>query len=59
MPILLIDDLNDRLDLFRLKNFIAYLSNFQDAQIIITDTREETLSEIFSSLKLQNKLIRL
>lgn len=59
MPILLIDDLNDRLDLFRLKNFIAYLSNFQDAQIIITDTRAETLSEIFSSLKLQNKLIRL
>lgn len=58
-PVLLIDDMNDRLDLDRLRNFIHFLSKIKDAQIIISDTRASTLNSIFEELNLHNNCIQL
>ena len=49
LPILLLDDIFDKLDQIRVKNLLELLLNFEFGQIFITDTDENRLSSILNT----------
>lgn len=53
-PILLLDDIFDRLDAGRVKHLLQLLTEGDFGQIFLTDTHEERVKEILESLKLKS-----
>ncbi len=54
-PILLLDDVFDKIDVYRAQGLIEWLSNSCIHQIIITDTERERSGLIFDRMKLEYK----
>jgi DNA replication and repair protein RecF len=50
-PLLLLDDIFDKLDDFRMNRLMELVSHDSFGQIFITDTRGDRVSEIFSSIR--------
>ncbi len=59
LPILLLDDLFDKLDNVRVKNLLALINNDSFGQVFISDKDDAHLLEIFSSLNLKFEHIKL
>ncbi len=57
-PILLLDDIFDKLDMGRVENFIKLVSEDSFGQIFITDTNKSRLNEILEKLHSGYKLFR-
>ncbi len=55
-PILLLDDIFDKLDETRVQNFIQLIVNESLGQIFITDTHEERITEIAQSIGIETKI---
>jgi DNA replication and repair protein RecF len=53
-PILLLDDIFDRLDAGRVKHLLQLLTEGDFGQIFLTDTHEERVKEILESLRLKS-----
>ena len=58
-PILLLDDVFEKLDERRMHNLLHKVCNEETAQIFITDTHKERLQQAFDSLKVKYQLINL
>jgi DNA replication and repair protein RecF len=58
-PILLLDDVFEKLDESRMRNLLEYVCVKSDAQVFITDTHEERLQESFLKLGKDFELIGL
>ena len=57
-PLLLLDDVFEKLDADRMHNLLAYVCK-QGGQIFITDTHEERISKAFKELKMDIQMINL
>jgi len=57
-PILLLDDIFDKLDINRITRLMELVSNEQFGQIFITDTNENHIQQIFDSIKVPLKIFR-
>jgi DNA replication and repair protein RecF len=57
-PILLLDDIFDKLDINRITRLMELVSNEQFGQIFITDTNEIHIQQIFDSIKVPLKIFR-
>ena len=55
-PILLLDDVFDKLDDLRVKQLISLVSENNFGQVFITDTSEERLRQIFETLPIDHKI---
>ncbi len=55
-PILLLDDIFDKLDDFRVKRLMELVSRHTFGQIFITDTHPERLKKIFEDISVNIKL---
>jgi DNA replication and repair protein RecF len=55
-PILLLDDLFDKLDTERVTKIVELISNDDFGQIFITDTNREHLNEILSKTQIESKI---
>lgn len=55
-PLLLLDDISDKLDEVRLKRLMELVSTNKFGQIFITDTGEERLLNLFSEIKVETKM---
>ncbi len=55
-PILLLDDIFDKLDDLRVKQLISLVSKNSFGQVFITDTSEERLRAIFEALPIDHKI---
>ncbi len=55
-PILLLDDIFDKLDEQRVKNLLQLILNQSFGQVFITDTHEERIKEIFEASSLDFKI---
>ncbi|MFP4555598.1 MAG: DNA replication/repair protein RecF [Bacteroidales bacterium] len=53
-PILLLDDIFDKLDMIRVKQFIKLIANEKFGQIFITDTNAERVSSIMTSSNIEH-----
>jgi DNA replication and repair protein RecF len=58
-PILLLDDIFDKFDADRVEQFIRLVGNHRFGQIFITDTHQDRLQQILSSLDTEHKLFRI
>jgi DNA replication and repair protein RecF len=54
-PVLLLDDIFDKLDTSRVKKLMELVSNHYFGQIIITDTEEDRLRHLFGNLDIERK----
>ena len=58
-PILLLDDIFDKLDKYRVQKLAQRISTDTFGQVFITDTREERLREMIETLGVEWKILRL
>lgn len=58
-PILLLDDIFDKLDEKRVKSLLSYAKNGSFGQVFITDTNEKRTKNILSSSKIQSNIFNL
>jgi len=58
-PLLLLDDVFEKLDDTRMKNLLNWVCNENEGQVFITDTHKERLEEAFSALNTTNQIIEL
>lgn len=58
-PVLLLDDIFDKLDELRVSKIIRLVSENNFGQVFITDTQEEKIREIFDSVSIEHKIFRL
>lgn len=58
-PILLLDDVFDKFDADRVEQIIRLVGNHRFGQIFITDTHQDRLQKILSSLDAEHKLFRI
>jgi DNA replication and repair protein RecF len=58
-PILLLDDIFDRLDENRVSNLLDIIAKGPFGQVFITDTSEENIREIFNRINITGQLFRL
>ena len=58
-PLLLLDDIFDKLDFGRVSNIINFVSSKDFGQIFITDTNEEHLNHIFEMVNCDFKLFKM
>jgi DNA replication and repair protein RecF len=58
-PILLLDDVFDKFDADRVEQIIRLVGNHRFGQIFITDTHQDRLQHILSSLDAEHKLFRI
>ncbi|HEY0298819.1 MAG TPA: DNA replication and repair protein RecF [Arachidicoccus sp.] len=58
-PILLLDDVFEKLDENRMLNLLSKVCNDTDAQIFITDTHKQRLDDAFGELQLDYQMIEL
>lgn len=57
-PVLLLDDIFDKLDQTRVKKLLDLVSNHYFGQVLVTDTEEERIRSIFSSGEIESTLFR-
>jgi DNA replication and repair protein RecF len=57
-PVLLLDDIFDKLDALRVAKLLELVSNNYFGQVVVTDTDEERLARILNELPIQKKLYR-
>ncbi len=57
-PVLLLDDIFDKLDSLRVAKLLELVSNNYFGQVVVTDTDEERLSVILKDLPIQKKMFR-
>ena len=58
-PILLLDDIFDKLDHFRVEKLIKLVSDNNFGQVFITDTQDERISRIFNTVKIDHRIFRI
>jgi DNA replication and repair protein RecF len=58
-PVILLDDIFDKLDSTRVKHLIEIVSNSYFGQVIITDTDEGRLNDLFISNDIERKFFRI
>ena len=58
-PVLLLDDIFDKLDELRVSKIIELVSENNFGQVFITDTQEMKIKEIFDSISIDHKIFRL
>lgn len=58
-PILLLDDIFDKLDDYRVQQVIRLVSENSFGQVFITDTQEENMRKIFDPLVIEHKIFRI
>lgn len=58
-PLLLLDDVFEKLDQFRMNNLLHRVCKLNDGQVIITDTHEDRLESTFKKLGISFQLILL
>ena len=58
-PILLLDDVFDKLDSFRVRQIIKLVADNHFGQIFITDTNEKRMSEILEEIPADNRVFRI
>jgi DNA replication and repair protein RecF len=58
-PILLLDDVFEKLDANRMHNLLAWVCNKQHAHIFITDTHADRLQQHLNNLQIQHQLVEL
>ena len=57
IPILLLDDIFDKLDNLRVAQLMALVSKNTFGQVLVTDTDEQRVSSIFESIQVKPKMI--
>lgn len=57
-PVLLFDDIFDKLDENRVKQIVKLVSDNSFGQVFITDTQKERIDNIFMQLKIEHKIFR-
>jgi DNA replication and repair protein RecF len=57
-PVLLLDDIFDKLDNERVEKLIRLVTADYFGQVIVSDTDERRMVELFQSLKIEKKLFR-
>ncbi|MNR25398.1 DNA replication and repair protein RecF [compost metagenome] len=57
IPILLLDDIFDKLDNLRVSQLMALVSKNTFGQVLVTDTDEQRVSSIFESIQVKPKMI--
>ena len=55
-PVLLLDDIFDKLDQTRVAKLLALVSNHYFGQVIVTDTDEDRIRAIFQTGEFESKL---
>ncbi|MEO6732744.1 MAG: DNA replication and repair protein RecF, partial [Ferruginibacter sp.] len=58
-PLLLLDDVFEKLDDQRMQNLLHWVCNENEGQVFITDTHKERLEQAFASLNISNQVIEL
>jgi DNA replication and repair protein RecF len=58
-PVLLLDDVFDKLDDLRVQQLISLVSENNFGQVFITDTSEERIRKIFDSLEIDHKIFKI
>ena len=58
-PILLLDDVFEKLDEKRMERLLQWVCNENDGQVFITDTHKSRLENIFEKLQIDGQLIDL
>lgn len=58
-PLLLLDDVFEKLDDTRMKNLLNWVCNQNQGQVFITDTHRERLENAFAQLKVEGQIIEL
>lgn len=58
-PLLLLDDVFEKLDDNRMKNLLSWVCNHNEGQVLITDTHRERLVNAFTQLKVDGQIIEL
>ena len=58
-PLLLLDDVFEKLDDLRMQNLLHWVCNKNDGQVFITDTHKERLEQAFSGLQNAFQIISL
>lgn len=57
-PVILLDDIFDKLDQVRVKKLLELVSNHYFGQVLVTDTDEDRLKAIFQSTDFESKLFK-
>ena len=52
MPLLLMDDIFDKLDQTRVKNLLQYIQQYHFGQVFITDTHPDRITTILDQLEI-------
>ena len=55
-PILLMDDIFDKLDLMRVKRIVEIVNSTNFGQLFLSDTDKERIEKVLSSLNLSSKI---
>ncbi|MBN4066069.1 DNA replication and repair protein RecF, partial [Candidatus Amoebophilus asiaticus] len=55
-PLLLLDDIFDKLDSFRVKNLMDIITSEEIGQVFITDSHPERLISIFTELNIKPRI---
>ena len=58
-PFLLLDDIFEKLDMYRMHNLLQWVCNENTGQVFITDTHKQRLANAFTELKCSYQLIEL
>lgn len=58
-PVLLLDDIFDKLDDLRVEQLIKLVSENSFGQVFITDTQEERVRKIFSNIEIDHKIFKI
>ncbi|MCD4679725.1 MAG: DNA replication/repair protein RecF [Bacteroidales bacterium] len=58
-PVLLFDDIFDKLDDFRVKHLIELVGNNNFGQVFITDTQKERIARIFTTVNVDHKIFKI
>ena len=58
-PVLLFDDIFDKLDDFRVKQIIELVGNNNFGQVFITDTQKERIARIFTTVNVDHKIFKI
>jgi len=58
-PLLLLDDIFDKLDDYRVRQLIRLVSEQTFGQVFLTDTQEENIRKIFDPLDVEHKIFRI
>jgi DNA replication and repair protein RecF len=58
-PVLLLDDVFDKLDDLRVQQLISLVSENNFGQVFITDTSEDRIRKIFDSMDIDHKIFKI